>query len=87
MHEAETSPPNIELIFDENRLEQAIHRGFNLFEEFPVRWVILQDASLSAGVSKTSTSLFVVGHHIALDGVSALLLLDQQSLMLVIRQA
>ena len=69
--------PNIEVISDDKRLIQAIHRGFNLFEKFPIRWVILQNTPISAGASKTSTSLFVVGHHIALDGVSALLIFGQ----------
>ena len=73
VHEAETSRPNIEMILDEDRLEQALHRGFNLFEEYPVRWVIFKKASVSVVASKASTSLFVVGHHIALDGVNALL--------------
>ena len=86
MHDAEMSSPNIELILDESRLEQALHRGFNLFEEFPVRWVILQNTPFSGGVSKTSTSLFVVGHHIALDGVSTLLIIGEHVLMLAIRQ-
>ena len=72
VHEAGTSPPSIEMVFDEIRLGQALHRGFNLSEESPVRWVIFQKASASVGALKTSTSLFVVGHHIALDGVSSL---------------
>ena len=77
VHEAEKSPPNIEVIFDERSMEQAVHRGFNLFEEFPVRRVVLQNTPVSAGTSKTSVSLSVVGHHIALDGVSALFIFGQ----------
>lgn len=86
VHEAETSPPSIEVIVDENGLEQVLHRGFNLFEEFPVRWVILQKILVSASASKTSTTLFVVGHHLALDGVSALFTLDQQLLISLLDQ-
>ena len=77
MHEAVKSPPNIEVTFDEGSMEQAIHRGSNLFEEFPVRWVVLQNTPVAAGISKASMSLFVVGHHIALDGGSALYIFDQ----------
>ena len=70
VHEADTSLPNIEFVFEEKRLKQTIRQSFNLSEEFPIRWVILQKDLNSANTSTFSTTLFVVGHHIAVDGVS-----------------
>ena len=61
------------MIFDDNDLENVLHRGFNLSEEFPIRWVILRKTLDSIANPKISTTLFVIAHHITIDGVSNVL--------------
>lgn len=74
IHDADTAMPAVEILSDDDDLDRALYQGFNLFQEYPVRWIISENASVSAGVAFT---LFVIGHHIAVDGVRNLPLILQ----------
>jgi hypothetical protein len=61
---------DIQVVYDKERLHTALRDGFNLSISFPVRWVISVKTQITGGQLKHSYSLFLVGHHIAVDGSS-----------------
>lgn len=70
VHSPATSFQKFEIVQDPDRVSSALRESFDLSVEFPVRWVILQKFSTSNGLIKTHYDLYIVGHHIAVDGSS-----------------
>ncbi|KAE8143523.1 hypothetical protein BDV38DRAFT_231552 [Aspergillus pseudotamarii] len=70
VHSPATSFQKFEIVQDPDRVSSALRRSFDLSVEFPVRWVILQKVSTSNGMLQTHYDLYIVGHHIAVDGSS-----------------
>lgn len=52
--------------YDDRAINSTVRRSFDLENEFAVRWVIVQQ--------KSATLLYLVSHHILLDGTSMSLL-------------
>lgn len=67
-HDAQMAEPVVRIVFretfsiTENSITNFLRQPFNLRSEYPARWVVLQDAS--------TYRLFLVAHHIAVDGGS-----------------
>lgn len=62
---------NFEIVQEQASLVAALRRSFNLSSQFPVRWVIMQKMSMdNHGALQIGYDLYVVGHHIAIDGAS-----------------
>ncbi len=65
--------PEIEIVHQaqSSGFNPAWRRGFDLSKQFPVRWIISMDYSArEQSLTGPSYTLYAVGHHIAVDGVS-----------------
>lgn len=70
VHSPARSFQKFEIIQDQDGVLSALRQSFDLSTQFPVRWVILQKLSTNNGVLRTHHDLYIVGHHIAVDGSS-----------------
>ncbi|KAB2573376.1 Hybrid PKS-NRPS synthetase TAS1 [Lasiodiplodia theobromae] len=79
-HDPQAAEPVVRIVFcesssvTESSVTTILRQPFNLREEYPARWVVLQDAS--------TYRVFLVGHHIAVDGGS-MSILSQEFLELM----
>ncbi|KAL9117893.1 MAG: hypothetical protein Q9187_005564, partial [Circinaria calcarea] len=71
-HDPNTACPMIQIItkakddIGSQAIASALRHGFDLFHEYPARWLVVQQTSM--------TLLYLVAHHVALDGTSMSLL-------------
>ncbi|KAB8255140.1 hypothetical protein BDV32DRAFT_154554 [Aspergillus pseudonomiae] len=70
VHSPVGSFQKFEIVQDPDCVSSTLRRSFDLSTEFPVRWVILQKMSAENGILRTHYDLYIVGHHIAVDGSS-----------------
>ncbi|KAI1120014.1 non-ribosomal peptide synthetase [Nemania abortiva] len=70
VHSSATSAQDVQVVYDSARLYSILRGDFNLSISFPIRWVIFAETRVVDGKLKHSYSLFLVGHHIAVDGSS-----------------
>lgn len=70
IHCASEARQNIEIVTDPKKLHKVLRQGFDLTSEYPVRWILLQDMTFENGKPRSQYTLYVVAHHIAVDGSS-----------------
>ncbi|KAL2182237.1 non-ribosomal peptide synthetase [Thermothelomyces heterothallicus CBS 203.75] len=88
VHTAETAFPDIEMIDHSQTSGSNLtwRRGFDLSTQFPIRWVICTDTSpRGQGLPGPTCALYVVGHHIAVDGRAMNLLFKEVLVSLGLR--
>ncbi|KAI1318605.1 non-ribosomal peptide synthetase [Xylariaceae sp. FL0255] len=68
VHNGAASVQDIQIAYDSARLHDLLRSGFDLSISFPVRWVISIKTQIEQGKIKHWYSIFLVGHHIAVDG-------------------